>query len=513
MPRKKVIPDSTPITSPSPTLSPSIHTIEFDKIGDTANYAKIANSTLFAIQYKPTDNKLQYTRSQIIDLIDNKNIKELRKVSRYFYGRSGIYKRLLYHQAYMLTFDYLVIPAKQTYRKFKDAKFEESFDKTINFVDSLYIKTTFSKISELVFLNGAFFGYLREFNSKNAIQELPVDYCRTRSRVDNGIYQVQFDLRYFDQFRNAEEKIMIFEQFPSEILEMYIEYKEGKYKGTEPHFVDLDPEYAMGFQFDDFGVPYFTGMFEDLVELVDYKLLEKAKTDMDLKKLVVQKLPMNEETGEILLELPDAQALHANLIKMLKNNDHVDAISSPCPIETLNLQDNASKAQRDSLGQAISNVFDSSGFSKSILNAEGNLSLKISVQNDEAISFLLLDMYKQWIDNSIDYHNSGNRYYYEIFFPYITIYNRSEKITEYNLLATYGGSKLIPNIISGIKQSTFINLIHMENEVIGVETLLIPAQSSHTTSGSDVGKPKSDETTLTDSGAKSQNTGSNGGRA
>lgn len=492
---------------------PQKHTIDYTKISDTATYIKQQNTPIFAIQYTPINNKLQYSRTQILDLIDAKNIKELRKVSRYFYARSGIYKRTIQHMSNMLTFDYLVVPAKQTYRKFKDDKFTDYFDKSLNFIDSLYIKTTFSKISELVYVNGAFYGYMREFNGKNAIQELPVDYCRTRSRVDNGIYQVQFDVRYFDQFRNAEERIMIFEQFPVEILESYIAYKEGKLTGTEAYFVDLDPQYAMAYQFDDFGIPYFIGVFEDLVELVDYKLLEKAKTDMDLKKLVVQKLPMNDETGEILLELPDAQALHANLIKMLKNNDHVDAISSPCPIETLNLQDNSSKAQRDSLGMAINNVFDSTGFSKSILNSEGNLSLKISVQNDEAISFLLLDMYKQWLDNAVDYLVSGTRYWFEVYFPYITIYNRESKITEYNNLASFGGSKLLPNIVAGIKQSTFINLIHLENSVYGVETLLKASVSAHTSSSADVGRSKSNETNLTDAGAKSIDSGSNSGRA
>ena len=508
--RQKKVDTSSVMTSQSigKSKKKKVQIEDYKDLVGNVQYIKISDG-LYAIQYKNIDSQLQYNREDIIKLIDAKDVKGLRKVSRYFYYHSGVYKRLLHHMANMLTYDYLVVPSKQTYRKIKTDKFETYFDKSINFADDLYIKDTFSKISELVFLNGAFFGYYRELGDTKAIQELPIDYCRTRAKVD-GVYQVQFDVRYFDLFRDVYERKIIFNQFPDEFLESYIDYKDGKKEGKEPWFIDLNPEFAMCYQFDDYGIPFFIGVFEDLVELVDYKLLEKAKTKMDLKKLVVQKLPMDEKTGEVLLELPDAQALHANLIKMLQNNDYIDGISSPCPIEAVNLQDNSNKAQRDNISTAENNVFSSAGFSKSILNAEGNLSLKVSVENDESISFRLLDMYARWLNNKLEYIIPTGQYYFEIFFPPVTIYNRKEMVDIYKEQATYGYAKLLPPVCAGIKQSTVINMIHFE-DYLGLDKILKPLMSSHTQSGAG-GRPESDESNLGDAGTKTKNTGGNEGR-
>jgi hypothetical protein len=341
---------------------------------------------------------------------------------------------------------------------------------------------------------------------------LPINFCRTRAKVD-GVYQVQFDVRYFDSFRDMTEKQLIFAQFPKEFLEMYLLYKDGNLGGREPWFFDLSPEFAMCFQFDDFGIPFFVGIFEDLTELVEYKALEKVKTKMELKKLVVQKLPMDDKTGEVLLELTDAQALHRNLIEMLKGNDYVDGVSSPCPVQVLNLQDNSNKTQRDNIGMAENSVFNSAGISQSVLNATNNLSFKVSVQNDEAISLRLLDMYKRWLDNKLEYLIPSGNYYYEIFFPPITVYNRDEKITEYTSLIAYGYPKLPLVVATGIKQSTFMNMLEFENSYLKLQDKMIPAMSSHTQTTTDGGRPESDEADLSDSGVGTRANGDNEGRA
>lgn len=514
MPRKKKETTTSLSTSQASTSTKKKRDIDISDYRDITEgmqYVKISDG-LYALQYKNIDSKLQYTRQDIINLIDNKNVKGLRQVSRYFWSHSGMYKRLILHQANMLTYDYLVLPAKQTYRKLKDTIFTTHFDKSLNFVDDLFVKDTFSKISELVFMNGAFYGFFRELGDTKAIQELPIDYCRTRAKVD-GVYQVQFDIRYFNLFRNVEERQIMIDQYPPEFLEYYVEYLNGR-EGQllEPWFFDLNPEYAMCYQYDDFGIPFFVGIFEDLVELEEYKSLKKVKTKMDLKKLIVQKLPMDEKTGDVLLELPDAQALHANLVKMLQGNDYVDGISSPCVIDSLNIQDNSSKAQEDTLLLAERTLFNDAGFSQSILNATGNLSLKISVQNDEAISFRLLDFYSRWINNKLCYLTPSNKYHFEIFMPPVTYYNRNEMVTMYTTQATYGYGKLLPPVVAGTKQSTVINMIYFE-DYLGLDTLLKPLMSSHTTSGTDKGgKQKSDETDLTEAGSSTANNGGNENR-
>jgi hypothetical protein len=50
--------------------------------------------------------------------------------------------------------------------------------------------------------------------------------------------------------------------------------------------------------------------------------------------------------------------------------------------------------------------------------------------------------------------------------------------------AEYGYSKILVSIVTGIKQSSFIDLMELENDILGLPEKMIPLQSSHTTSSS-----------------------------
>jgi YD repeat-containing protein len=357
---------------------------------------------------------------------------------------------------------------------------------------------------------GSILSYADGEKSKSQISYEGMDATLTDAEGNRNVYTHDSKMRHIKiRYADTKEVTKEYEQDGSLLSETD---KEGKKTGKEAYFIDLDPQFSMCFQFDDFGIPYFVGVFEDLVELVDYKLLEKDKTKMDLKKLVVQKLPLDEKTGEVLIELPEAQALHANLIKMLQNNDYIDGISSPCPIDALNLQDNSSKTQRDSLATAERTLFNDAGISQSILNATGNLSLKISVESDEAIMFILLGMYKRWLDNKLNYMVSVSTCFFEVFLPEVTIYNRQEVVDRFLAQAQHGYSKLLPPICSGIKQSTLINMINFEQDYLKIMDKLIPLSSSYTTSNKG-GRPQSSEIELDDAGVDTKNRGSNDGRA
>jgi hypothetical protein len=51
--------------------------------------------------------------------------------------------------------------------------------------------------------------------------------------------------------------------------------------------------------------------------------------------------------------------------------------------------------------------------------------------------------------------------------------------------AQFGFSKLAPQIAMGVKQRYIESLVYFENDVLDLDTKLVPLQSSHTMSGKD----------------------------
>lgn len=474
---------------------------------DTIEFKKLSDG-LYTLTSKATNMRLKYTKEQIQKFINNNDIKKLREASRYFYNKSGLYKRLIHHFADMLTFDYLVAPKNQTHKRVKESNFEKSYYKVHSFLDNLFIKDSFAKINELVLTDGVFYGYLREEDENSDIQQLPSDYCRTPYKID-GNYAVEFNLIYFDLIKSDTDLRNILKQFPKEIGIEYAKYKNVK-SGYNT-WVQLNPENAMCFQFDDLGTPFFIGVLDTLIELEYYKSLEKSKDKLELTKILIQKLPLDDKK-QMIFKLEEALQLHDNAKKMIKNNDNVDLITTPAEIDSISLQDKSS-VSKDNLLKAERSVFNEAGVAQILFNSTGNLSLKFSVNSDESIMFRLLSMYEKWFNVKLDYLIESKNYNFSFTFLPITWYNRKEMIDIYLKNATYGYSKLLPVVASGVKQSTFISLLELENTFLDLHNKMIPLSNSHTQSGDENGRPESNEEDLSPKGSTTKDSGGNEGRA
>ena len=60
--------------------------------------------------------------------------------------------------------------------------------------------------------------------------------------------------------------------------------------------------------------------------------------------------------------------------------------------------------------------------------------------------------------------------------------NREEMIKSYLEGAQYGFSKIVPQVALGVKQRYIESLTAFENDVLDLDTKLVPLQSSHTMS-------------------------------
>lgn len=478
---------------------------------DKLEFQKIANSSapLMAIQDSiSAKSRYSITSSTVKQALETRNVVELRKISQYFYYTSGEYRRLVKYAAQLLTFDYLVVP-RTSADKFEKPAFKKSFEKILSYVKQAGIEETSYEIAFAVVRDGIYYGYEQILgNNQISLQQLPPDYCRTRYKV-NGIYQIEFDNKYFDQFRLEEDKLDAFAGFPKEFESYYNAYK----KDPDMRWVALDPQFARAHLIDD-AIPMFSSVFNDILELDEYKNLDKTKMALSVYTLLVQKIPLNKD-NELALYMEEIVDLHQNARKMIKN-PAIDVLTTPCDMEPLTLDSGAnSRVERDNIEKATSMIYNSAGTPVALFNSgtgTGSIGLNLSVKVDESLMFPLLKQFERWYNNK--FAELSPSFEFGMVFPLITIFNYMERATGYQNAATYGfPTKLLALTALGVRQFDASFLLDYENLLLDLSNRMQPLASSHTSSGtSKTGRPES-EGPLSEEGDKTRDGEKNDDRA
>jgi len=94
----------------------------------------------------------------------------------------------------------------------------KAFYNACDFVEKLDIKNTFMRITREWIKSGIYNGILQESNGKVIIQDLPLDFCRTRYKDFNNLNILEFNLTYFDRrFKDEKERNAVIASFPEVI--------------------------------------------------------------------------------------------------------------------------------------------------------------------------------------------------------------------------------------------------------------------------------------------------------
>ena len=211
-------------------------------------------------------------------LMEN-DYKTLRAFSRFFYKTNGIYKKLCEYIAFMYRYDWYIVPEILD-DKVKEEKVLKEFSKLLNFLDNSYIKKICGDIALQILIDGCYYGYLVPSSDSVIIQQLPIDYCRTRYSV-NGMPAVEFNMAYFDTFRDINYRMRVLNLFPDEFKKGYMLYKKMKlepdYQGDSGGWYLLTPGLAFKFNINNNDIPYFVNVLPLLLDL-------DAAQDLDRRK-------------------------------------------------------------------------------------------------------------------------------------------------------------------------------------------------------------------------------------
>ena len=459
-------------------------------------------------------NPLLADKATILRAINRYDLKVMRDVSNFFYRISGIYARIVRYMAFMYRYDWMVTPYVND-ESVKNDKVLKNFQQCLNTLDNFEVKKTLGEIALKVILNGAYYGYKVETAGGVVLQELPVNYCRSRFNYGKKPV-VEFNMRFFDDwFSNTTQKMKYLKTFPDEFQKGYILYKKGKlppeFPGDTNGWYLLDPKMAVKFTANGEDYPAFISVIPLILDLDEAQEVDRKRTLQKLLKIVIQKMPLD-KNGELIFDVDEAQQLHNNAVQMLSRAIGIDVLTTFAEVDVEDMADNQSTAQSDDLERVERQLYNEAGVSQMQFNTDGNIALEKSILNDEATMYNLLLQFQQFLNELLEKYNSGKKVNFKVQLLTTTIYNYKELSKLYKEQMQVGFSKMLPQIALGQSQSSILANAYFENDVLDLVNVFIPPLMSSTMNENILNRVKGAGTPSGDANAKPGSSGEGAGR-
>ena len=448
-------------------------------------------------------NTCRITKQMIYQALAERDMSQLRHISRHYYNLSGIYTTVCNYFAFLYRYDWYISPEIYD-SKVGIEKVLKDFSKILNYLDNSYLKKKFGEIALSIIVDGCYYGYWVPSSKGLMIQQLPADYCRSRFSVGNNP-AVEFNMKYFDTFKDLQYRLKVLKLFPEEFAKGYTLYKQGKLTADNPNTRDsgwylLEPSNTIKFNFNGSDVPVFINAIPSILDLDAAQDLDRRKQMQKLLKIIIQKLP-TDKNGDLIFDIDEARDIHNTAVDMLRRAIGVDVLTTFTDVDSIDLSDKNTSATSDDLEKVERTVYNNLGISRNLFNTDGNLSLAKSILNDEATVRNLVLQFNIFMDRVIEKVNPNiKKYNFKFYFLETTQYNYQELSKLYKEQTQIGFAKLLPQIALGHSQSAILNTIIFENDILQLSSIMIPPLMSSTLSGEDVlGKKGSD------TNSKSQN--------
>lgn len=439
----------------------------------------------------------------ILQAISERNLPLIREISNYFYNTNGIYSKVCDYFAYLYRYDWYITPEikDESEKSFEKALID--FNNILGYLDNSHVKKVCGDIASEVVKNGAYYGYISPSRDGLVLQQLPINYCRTRFNIGD-MPVIEFDMRFFDEnFRDVNYRMKILRMFPKEFQKGYVLYKQGKLEPDteyyplgrrDTHLVNtntqlnwrpgywytLEPGSAVKFCFNNGDQPLFINAIPAILDLDAAQDLDRRKQMQQLLKIVIQKLPLD-KNGDLIFDVDEARDIHNNAVEMLQHAIGVDVLTTFADVQVEDMADSNTTTTSDDLERVERTVYNSLGVSKNLFNTDSNLSLEKSILQDESTMRVLLLQFNSFFDKiTQQLGNNKKKYNYRFYMLETTQYNYQNLAKMYKDQVQMGYSKMLPQIAMGHSQSSIIHTAFFENKVLKLSEIMIPPLMSST---------------------------------
>ena len=371
-----------------------------------------------------------------------------------------------------------------------ETKAVKDFWRILNYLDNSYIKKICGDMALEVIKCGAYYAYIVPSSTGLILQQLPIDYCRSRYSVGN-LPAIEFDMRYFDTFVDTNYRNRVLKLFPDEFTIGYRLYKGGKLlpdvagDNTGSWYL-LDPQSTVKFALNGTNdIPLFVNAIPAILDLDAAQDLDRRKQMQKLLKILVQKLPLD-KNGDLIFDIDEARDIHNNAVEMLRRAVGVDVLTTFADVDSIDTSDKNTSATTDELERVERTVYNAFGVSRNLFNTDGNIALEKSILDDESTMRNLILQFNIFFDRILSVLNVQKKYNYKFYMLETTQYNYKDLSKMYKEQTQIGFSKMLPQIALGQSQSFILNTAHFENEVLHLSEVMIPPLMSSTLNGEDI---------------------------
>lgn len=422
-------------------------------------------------------------KATVLRAIESNDLIKMREISNFFFKTSGIYSRLCRYMAYLYRYDWLVTPYTNDKKAIKPDKLLQTFNQVLFYFDNFEVKKFFGEVALSVIRNGCYYGYLIPQSDRVVVQELPVNYCRSRYKVNNQ-YAVEFNMKYFDDaFKDNIQRQKILNLFPPEFKKGYAAYKKGKLKPEFPgdtagwYLLDINSTIKFNLNGEDF--PVFISVIPAIIDLDAAQELDRKKMAQKLLKIIIQKMPLD-KNGELVFDVDEAKELHNNAVRMLGKAIGIDVLTTFADVEVADMADKNTTTTVDELMKVERTVYNESGTAENLFNSDGNIALDKSIMNDEASIYNLILQFEGFLNKLLLPFNRTKKMYFRAQLLTTTIYNYKEMAKLYKEQMQLGFSKMLPQIALGQSQSSILANAFFENDILDLVNVFIPPLMSST---------------------------------
>lgn len=154
-----------------------------------------------------------FTLDEILEIIRSGDLQALRELSRYYYRTNGNYRNNIDFLAHLPLYRSVIVPVFEDKNGSKNI-IKKMFYAACDFVDKLDLPNSLSRITTEWLITGVYNGILREDGDLVTIQDLPLEYCRSRFKDLNNLNILEFNLNYFYSFTSDELRKEALNTFP-----------------------------------------------------------------------------------------------------------------------------------------------------------------------------------------------------------------------------------------------------------------------------------------------------------
>lgn len=433
--------------------------------------------------YRHGGVRRDFTIEEIEEIIRSGEISAIRELSRYYYRTNGRYRNNIDFLASLPLYDTLVTPLYETGKGSK-AQIIKAFYNACSFVEALDVKNTLTRITREWLKTGVYFGILQEQGGKVVVQDLPVQYCRTRYKDFNNLHILEFNVEYFiNTYMDEAIREAAVLNYPEVVQRAWRAWRSDSSKKISPWVMIPASAGGVTFCFAEDQTPLLIAAIPELAKMKDAVGREEKRDENELYKLLIHKMPVD-SNGHLVFELDEIEQLHAGIASMLQDLDTVDVLTTVGDATLENLQDSSAASQANNRIEKYSdNAWDALGSSKLFFNADNSSSLAYVIKRLTSIMRTYLNMYDTWIRFLINsrFSRTGLTFDFEIL-P-TTEFNLKDYVGFYLQQAQFGYPRMRAGVAMGVKQRNLVSALDFENEFLNLDENMVPLMSSYTQSG------------------------------